>query len=268
MSKTITFPTCRDPFYITVNGKLQVFPGGATVEVDDSVAEIIQNHIDLQPKKDPNAGKEQGGGSSKLASLVERSVCELTEDDMKGAAYIGAYAFERCLALTKVTIPDNITKIENNAFSYCETLESVSFSNSITSIGMYAFNNCPKLKSAILPNNLPSIAQSVFMQCSELESVTIPDSVQTIGQSSFYGCNLKSVIIPKDVIIIGRSAFYNCTRLKSVTVRASTPPVIDTNVFNYVPDDCIFTVPVGSGEAYRTATNWSERADYIVEGDV
>jgi hypothetical protein len=44
-----------------------------------------------------------------------------------GIDTIGAAAFEMCHNLSKITIPRNITKIEEAAFGYCESLNTIIF---------------------------------------------------------------------------------------------------------------------------------------------
>ena len=169
MSKTITFPNCRSHFFIYVNGKLQTYTAGATVEVDDSIADIIQNHIDLQPKEDPNAGK------SKVAQVMDRTITELTEADLKGVTKIGGGVLEYCDKLTVLEIPDTVTEI-----------------------GMYAISNCNGLKSITIGEGLKSIAQWAFYYCENLESITLKAKTPpTITGASFYDCNkLSKFIVP------------------------------------------------------------------------
>ena len=69
-----------------------------------------------------------------------------------------------------VTIPDGVTRIEDNAFSGCSGLTSVTIPNSMTSIG-----------------------SSAFRSCSGLASVTIPGSVMSIGYLAFDGTALATV---------------------------------------------------------------------------
>jgi len=46
----------------------------------------------------------------------------------------------------------------------------------------------------------------------------------------------------------------------------TTPPTLSSaNAFNGIPSDCIIYVPVGSLEAYQTATNWSTYASKMRE---
>ena len=60
--KTITIPTFKNPFEVTVNGETYTYTAGETVEVPDEVAEIIENGKALEPSENPPS--PSGGGSS------------------------------------------------------------------------------------------------------------------------------------------------------------------------------------------------------------
>ena len=60
-----------------------------------------------------------GGGESKLLQVVERTVTEITAEDLQGATKIGAYAFHSCANLMSATIPSSVKSISNFAFYDC-----------------------------------------------------------------------------------------------------------------------------------------------------
>ena len=123
------------------------------------------------------------------------------------------------------------------------------------------------LASVTIPDSVTSIGNHAFRYCHSLASVTIPDSVTSIGPYAFYYCySLASVTIPDSVTSIGNYAFQNCFGAKEYHLLPTTPPSLpNANAFNGIPSDCIIYVPVGSLEAYRTATNWSIYADRMQE---
>ena len=87
--------------------------------------------------------------------------------------------------LTKVTIPESVVYIGNEAFSYCNKLETILF---ISTSG-----------------NLEYIGDKAFYGCSSLgieNNFYITENVKAIGVSAFYGCtSLKQVFINSETIL-------------------------------------------------------------------
>ena len=99
-----------------------------------------------------------------------------------------------------------------------------------------------------------------------ISNITLDDLkyVTTIGQSAFRNCtSLASVVIPDSVTIIGDWAFNNCSSLTDIYLRSTTPPTLG-DVYA-IPETTTIHVPVGSGAAYKSATNWSYHSSRIVE---
>ena len=160
---------------------------------------------------------------------------------------IGSYAFNGCIGLTSVTIPDSVKDIGDYAFNNCSKLTSVTIGNGVTSIGDLAFRGCSGLTSifvnkengkymvknnclidastatlvlgcqtSVIPTDgsVTSIGNDAFSGCSGLTDITIPDSVTSIGGSAFFNCDgLKSVTIPDSVTYVGSDAFGSCDSL-------------------------------------------------------
>lgn len=148
-------------------------------------------------------------------------------------------------SITEVIETDfgNAYSCRSYAFYCCYNLVSVAFPNSISQIGDNAFYNCESLKTVKLSSSLNYINMNAFFYCKSIETITLPSTVTSIGQSAFYGCE----------------------SLKTVRVEATTPPrLATTNVFEGCQLERII-VPTGCVDAYKTATNWSEYADLIVE---
>ena len=152
---------------------------------------------------------------------------------------IGECAFESCVQVTCVSLPDNLTSIGSAAFLSCTSLEHITIPDSLEYIGEYAFGET-LLKSLTIPSSMTSISDYAFAGCGLLESIAfhdyvttigigafsdcaalsimdIPDSVDYIGECAFNGCSsLKTLDIPDSVDYIGEHAFSNCESLKSI----------------------------------------------------
>ena len=59
--KTVKIPTCANPFVVIVNGIKYTYPAGATIEVPDDVAEVIEQHEEAKTEPAPVAPPYSGG---------------------------------------------------------------------------------------------------------------------------------------------------------------------------------------------------------------
>lgn len=138
------------------------------------------------------------GGSNKLPQVIDRTVTEITADDLEGATSIGLYAFRGCIGLTSVTIPNGVTSIEDGAFYSCTGLTSISIPNSVTRIGSQAVYNCTSLTSATIPNSVTRIGTYAFWNCQSLTSVTIEATTPPVlgNANAFTSTNDCPIYVP------------------------------------------------------------------------
>ena len=116
----------------------------------------------------------------------------------EGVTYINNLAYRS--KITKITLPDSISRIGDRAFASCKALKSINIPESVTSIGDGAFEGCAKLADIALPESVTSIGDGAFESCAKLKSVNLPDSLKYIGDEAFMGCiSLTGVTIPKGV---------------------------------------------------------------------
>ena len=138
---------------------------------------------------------------------------------------IGLNAFG-ATKITRVTIPDSVENIVNNAFASCSSLEEIDFGDGVKTLGNNAFQFCSKLTSVALPSTLESIGTNCFLNCQKLQEVVIPDNVTNLGGSAFTGCTaLASVKIGSGVQSIGYAVFSGCKALSSVTMSDATTSI-------------------------------------------
>lgn len=120
-------------------------------------------------------------------------------------------------SLISLSIPKSMVKISNGAFSGCTGLTSLNIAEGITIIGDAAFANCPNLTSVSLPKGVTTIGNGAFAGCTGLSSVVLPEGLTSMGDSVFYNCpSLMSLNIPQSVTRIGTSAFAYCTGLTTI----------------------------------------------------
>ena len=147
------------------------------------------------------------------------------KDDVKtivienGVTTIAAYAFQKCVFLTQITIPDSVTSIGFLAFQNCTSLTEVVIPNSINSIGSSAFQGCTSLTRVVLSDSVTGISSSTFSGCTALTSVEIPNTVTHIYERAFEGCSaLPSITLPTGLTSLGDYAFLNCTLLTGIDI--------------------------------------------------
>lgn len=99
--KTVTIPTCANPFVVIVNGIKYTYPAGATVEVPDDVAEVIEQHEEAKPEPAPvmppfaSVPSSGGGGGLPVVELTtdisEASDTQVSLNAEESAALTAAY---------------------------------------------------------------------------------------------------------------------------------------------------------------------------------
>lgn len=174
-------------------------------------------------------------------------------------------AFFGCTGLTSITIPSYVTSISKYAFSGCSNLTNVDFPSSITSIGHYGFYKCYSLTNLTLPSNLNSIGDWAFDYCSSLTSLTINSNITKLGYSVFTACNsLKNLTFSTNVTSIADLLFFNSfDNLEAVYVGWQNP-IEAGSFFTYIKiSNCTLYVPQGTKEAYANADIWKDFGNII-----
>ena len=130
---------------------------------------------------------------SKITSIGEEAFayCEsLTTVDLSnlsgdGSDTLGKNAFYSCDNLTKVTLPENITHINDSVFIYCFELSSIDLSH-VTYIGEKAFGFCNALPEVNL-ENARTIRFNAFSLCRNLTEINLGEGTKTFYENAFYG---------------------------------------------------------------------------------
>lgn len=139
--------------------------------------------------------------------------------------------------------------------------------NYITSIAGYAFQG-KSFSSTELPSGVTSIGRSAFEDCRSISITTLPSGITTLEDYVFRNCvNITTITIPSGVTKIGTQSLYISTYddHRTMTMLGEIPPELDDDASIGMVGAVTIIVPVGCGEAYKTAKYWSEHADYITE---
>lgn len=89
-------------------------------------------------------------------------------------ALLAANAFNGCLSLATINLPDSLTSIGSYSFSY-SPLTTIILPSNLISIGNNAFQSCDRLTTIHIPSNVTSIGNNLFMYCPSLKEVTLGD---------------------------------------------------------------------------------------------
>ncbi len=108
------------------------------------------------------------------------------------------------------------------------------------------------LPEITIPATVESIGGSAFCGCKELTKVVIEDNskLKGIGEKAFSETGVKEIVIPAGILSIYKNAFYNSVNLSKITFLGNKPPFIETEAFAGTTS-LVFTVPIGSVEAYK-----------------
>lgn len=118
---------------------------------------------------------------------------------------IGEQAFHGCECIKHVILHDKITKIGRSAFEGSSITE-ITIPQSVTSIGIGAFENCTRLIQADILNDRIWIRE--FANCKNLRNVNVTEHIKSIDQNAFYNCiALSAFKLPYASIDIYADAF-------------------------------------------------------------
>ena len=134
-----------------------------------------------------------------------------------GVTTINPYCFANCTSLTGFTAPAALTRIGQSAFSN-SGIEHVELGEQIEEIGSSAFAHCEKLQGFRLSSLvIQTISRSLFRECNSLVGVTLPNTITSIESNAFENCSkLAAIDLPDSLRMLGGDAFEGCTSLTHV----------------------------------------------------
>ncbi len=104
-----------------------------------------------------------------------------------GITRVGRSTFENCSGVEQISFGKDLSEIGDSAFSNTGITE-LTLPGNVTTLEQLAFGYCKSLKTAQLGDGLQNIGFFAFMGCENMESVNIPASVTTIDDDAFTDC--------------------------------------------------------------------------------
>lgn len=155
--------------------------------------------------------------------------------------------------ITKIVIPEGVTKVDSNAFADLSGLEELILPASLTELGNDVFYGCTSLKTLDLSGNttypyengvlynkekttilkfigqaeelviaatIKEIASNAFAYA-DIKTLTIPATVETIGAYAFSNCKVETLNYAPNIDNVAEYSFKDCTSLKTVVLGAN-----------------------------------------------
>ncbi|MBQ7688634.1 MAG: leucine-rich repeat protein [Clostridia bacterium] len=175
---------------------------------------------------------------------------------------IGEQAFYNNQHLTTVTFAENskLKEIGSRAFDSCIALKTINLPDSVTTIGKQAFKKCEAADTLTIPANLVHLGERAF-QWSGIKTVSLPASLKTdeegtVGWYAFEESDVTTVTVAEGVQSLRPYMFFNCIDLRSVSLPNSLTE-LDLGVFVGSGIENITLPPnlTGSLNAFRNCTN-------------
>ena len=161
-----------------------------------------------------------------------------------GVKDIGKKAFNNCIRLSSVSIPNSVTTIADSAFWGCSSLTAIEIPNSVTKIGKRVFLGCTSLDSVVVTcKNPTAVDANAFEGISDKAILYVPHGTKSLYENLE---GWKQFITIKEALTDG-SVFT-----------ASTPEGVDMRF--RVIDEENKTAEVYGGYAIETASSNKFRA--------
>lgn len=132
-------------------------------------------------------------------------------------------------------------------------VSKVEIPNSVTKIGTGAFENCVFLSEVKLSESISEIPSKCFDSDGMLHHITLPDNVRTISQCAFRGSGLRTIQLGNNVEAILYAAFTN-TYIKELHIPAAVKYLTDIGAFKLtdlylesdeIPDNTVISIVQG-----------------------
>ncbi len=144
-----------------------------------------------------------------------------------------AYAPE---GITKIVIPDSVTRINDYTFSRYSRLTEVYIPDGVTYIGISSFFMCGSLETVRIPDAVEVINREAFLDCESLKEMTLSKNVSLIDEFAFWGCEALTDVYYDDTIEQWNAIQINAANdsLLKAKIHCSDGDIIPPHTHDYV----------------------------------
>lgn len=125
----------------------------------------------------------------KISSVSQYCFANMTGITDVTVKFIGAYMFNGCSNLKKVTVLGRTSDGQIKNYCIPSSVTTLILPDNYTTINGYAFSGCTSLSKINIPLACTTINDYAFRNCTSLTSISIPENVATIGSNAFSGCS-------------------------------------------------------------------------------
>ena len=134
-----------------------------------------------------------------------------SEINGKKVVSIGEGAFCNNMDCVEVQIPDGVTQLKAKAFQNCISLERVQIPNTCQTFGASVFEGCKLLTQVNLPDGVTELPEKAFYECISLKKLDLPQTVERIGAQALKNCSsLVDFVLPTQIHTLDKEALYHC----------------------------------------------------------
>jgi hypothetical protein len=159
-------------------------------------------------------GRLSGPDISFVRDNMKLNVLDMRQAEIvKGpGAYYGSYTSDDNVIgvrmfygaeISKIYLPESVTKIDNYAFYQNEKLTNVVMGQNTSYIGSYAFNGCTALERVTIPASVKELGRNAFKGCPIVCVICESETPAKLGTKVFDGADLAAatLVVPNEAAI-------------------------------------------------------------------
>lgn len=262
---------------------------------------VSSGKYSFTPSEELNAREDTGVYTNNLAEFLKSGASvHAYEKEVGTSPLMGRkYLYVNNEKVTDLVVPETVTYLNQHCLAGLHA-NSVKFHEAFTSIYSRVFEGAD-INEIVFPASLKYIGESSLGNYAYLFNkarigkvdASACDLVTFVPMYWAYFATVNEILLPQNITTIGKFAFYRTKNITTLTIPASVTTFQDSLFGEYSDGDAYrsinhiimkgttppsittkslyslktISVPIGSGNAYKTATNWSAFADKIVESE-